>query len=390
MLGSVVLDLAIGMAFIYLLLSLIASVLQEMLASFVQARSAILQRGLHSLFSGDAVDAEKSLVERIYDHGLIRGLYQDPRKDYAAENQQAGVLAQQNHPGNPPPQEKSYQLSRWTRFRLWVQGIIGISPISQIKSASDPMLLPAYIPPRTFALALIDILNKDKANGQPLQNIRKLLVDVLNSNPENKAAQALMALATDAKGDLDKFQKNLENWFNDSMDRVSGWYKKHTQELLFVIGLAIAVFLNVNSVRVAETLWVDRDARQGMVNAATSYIQHNPAPPVTQTPDSSQPNNSLGLVKSMQSSVQAFHDVANQSLLPVGWRRSPRWYWNTVRANPPAATMRGLITLVGWLITAAALSLGAPFWFDTLSKIMTVRSSIKPQDDTQTADSKDA
>jgi hypothetical protein len=252
------------------------------------------------------------------------------------------------------------------------------------------MLLPAYIPPRTFALALIDILNKDKANGQTLQNIRKLLADVLDSNPENKAAQALMALATDAKGDLDKFQKNLENWFNDSMDRVSGWYKKHTQELLFIIGIAIAVFLNVNSVRVAETLWVDRDARQGMVNAATSYIQNNPSPPAPPTLDNSQSNNSLGLVKSMQSSVKAFHDVANQSLLPVGWRRSPRWYWHVVRANPPAAAMHGLITLVGWLITAAALSLGAPFWFDTLSKIMTVRSSIKPQDPSQTAGSKDA
>jgi len=34
----------------------------------------------------------------------------------------------------------------------------------------------------------------------------------------------------------------------------------------------------------------------------------------------------------------------------------------------------------GWLITILAVSLGAPFWFDTLSRFMNVRSSGKPPD----------
>jgi hypothetical protein len=34
---------------------------------------------------------------------------------------------------------------------------------------------------------------------------------------------------------------------------------------------------------------------------------------------------------------------------------------------------------VGWLLTAMALSLGAPFWFDTLSRIMVIRSTVKPR-----------
>ena len=57
MFGSVVLDVAIGMAFVYLLLSLIASVVQEMLAAFMQLRAANLERGLRSLFSGDSLSA---------------------------------------------------------------------------------------------------------------------------------------------------------------------------------------------------------------------------------------------------------------------------------------------------------------------------------------------
>jgi hypothetical protein len=390
MLGSVVLDLAIGMAFIYLLLSLIASVLEEMLATLAQSRSAILQRGLQSLFSGDSVDAAKSLVDSIYDHGLIRGLYQDPRKDNAVAKQQANDAKQQQQPTNLAVQVEEYTLSRWSKFRLWVQRRLGVAPSSQIKGVSDPMLLPSYIPPRTFALALVDILNKEKSNGQPLQNIRKLLLDTLNADPENKAAEALLALATDAKDDLGKFQTNLENWFNDSMDRVSGWYKKRTQKLLFVISLLIAIVFNVDSVRVAETLWVDRDARQGMVNAASDYIQHHSSPTENQTQHNGQQAKFEDLTNSMKTSVQAFHDVANQSLLPVGWKHLPGEYLQEIRDHFPLAVLRGLTMLIGWLVTAAALSLGAPFWFDTLSKFMVVRSTIKPQEQSQTEDSKSA
>jgi hypothetical protein len=71
MFGSVVLDVAIGMAFVYLLLSLIASVVQELLAAFMQVRAAN-QGGLRSLFSGDSLGSEMDLVNCIYDHGLAR------------------------------------------------------------------------------------------------------------------------------------------------------------------------------------------------------------------------------------------------------------------------------------------------------------------------------
>jgi hypothetical protein len=92
MLGSPILDVAIGMAFIYLLLSLIASALQEILASFLQARAANLQRGLRSLFSNDKFNSDTTLLGLIYDHGLVRGLYQDPDKDYLSNGQASRAL----------------------------------------------------------------------------------------------------------------------------------------------------------------------------------------------------------------------------------------------------------------------------------------------------------
>src|ERR1700748_2860428 len=80
MFGSVVLDVAIGMVFVFLLMSLIASVVQEMLATFMQLRPANLLRGLNSLFSGDSIWGE-DLVDSLYNHGLIRGLFADPKMD---------------------------------------------------------------------------------------------------------------------------------------------------------------------------------------------------------------------------------------------------------------------------------------------------------------------
>src|SRR5580698_2819668 len=81
MMNSVILDVAIGMAFLYLLLSLIASVVQEVLAAFMQLRPANLQRGLRSLLSGNSIGSGPDLVDSIYTHGLVRGLYRDPDRD---------------------------------------------------------------------------------------------------------------------------------------------------------------------------------------------------------------------------------------------------------------------------------------------------------------------
>ncbi len=38
---------------------------------------------------------------------------------------------------------------------------------------------------------------------------------------------------------------------------------------------------------------------------------------------------------------------------------------------------------LGWILTAVAISMGAPFWFDMLNKVVAVRSSVKPQDGQQ-------
>jgi hypothetical protein len=466
MLGSVVLDVAIGMAFVYLLLSLIATVVQEILAAFLQLRSANLQRGLCSLFSGDSLWMG-DLVDAIYNHGLVRGLYMDPGRDImqslldaaagakvnAADAAQAVDVAQGISAVAPGDAGASAALAaakqkaadmqaalkaandalelfkqtvkkgRWTKLgdaiRKQMRRFIGVQPERAIAGVSGTAVLPSYIPSRTFALALIDILNNGDATGNnAMKDITKSLADHHWSYQLNRGGEALYSLAIAADGDLVKFQARIEDWYNDGMDRVSGWYKRNVQRVLLYIGLILAVAFNVDTVRVARTLWTDRDVRQAMVNAAGNYVQNHPAAksdsaaPAKVSADSGAkgkgaPTDASGqpaaagdasapkplkrddLAEQLQSTVSAFNDVTDSTLLPVGWKHSIPEYWATLKTNRRESLWRCLTLLSGWILTGVAISLGAPFWFDTLNRFMVVRSTIKPQEKSQPEASKD-
>jgi hypothetical protein len=299
------------------------------------------------------------LVNSIYDHGLVRGLYSDPLKD--SNKLQSGFRKMMD------------------AVRLLARRVIGISPDKPLTIPANPLLLPSYIPSRTFAVALIDILNAKKETGaEAMSSMRKALAE-----HNNKAAQALLALAIEAKGDVGAFQANVEQWYNDAMDRVSGWYKRYTQRVLVVLGLVLAIAFNVNSVRVARTLWLDRDARQAMVDAAGNYAKEHPV-----AGTEAAPGDAGKLKERLQSDVEVFNQVTTTALLPLGWKHPWHFYEDYFRAAPKDAIFSALTLLAGWVMTALAISFGAPFWFDTLNKFMVVRSTVKPQEKSKTETAK--
>jgi len=98
------------------------------------------------------------------------------------------------------------------------------------------------------------------------------------------------------------------------------------------------------------------------------------------------------LLKQMQTSVKDFEQVMCASLLPVGWKQPWSVYFNDFRPQnlwPTLLRVLDSTKILGWLMTAFAISLGAPFWFDTLNKFMVVRSTIKPQEKSQNEATKD-
>src|SRR5262249_6107811 len=136
---------------------------------------------------------------------------------------------------------------------------------------------------------------------------------------------------------------------------VSGWYKRRTQNIIFVIGLVLTIALNADTVKVATSLVQDEALRRVVVAEAESVAR-----------DKDRPAAEVGA---------RYQDVKSLGF-PIGWQG-----W------PGARAAAGHIP--GWLMTAFAISLGAPFWFDVLNKFMVVRSTVKPREKSREEGSED-
>ena len=345
--SSAILDVAIGIAFVYLFLSLICSVVNEGIASIFSLRSKNLVAGIDSLFSGTKMADGKDLVGAIYAHGLIRGLYKEPAK---LNSQQAAELSVTTVRGQ----------------------MLSHVPVLKIVDKWFTVNLPAYIPSATFSTALIDVISPpDPSRARDLDDVRQ----AINNLPPSPTRQALMSLVADTEKDLDDFQLKVEGWFNDSMDRASGWYKKRAQNILLAIALVMTVLLNVDTIKLAQSLWTNPVARQATEQLAQQYVDANkgglkPSP---------SPANSTQALADLSSQAKQITEWTQQLPFPFGWHE-----------KPPMQPLFWLETLTGWLITTLALSLGAPFWFDTLNKFMVVRSTVKPKEKSTVEPSKDS
>ncbi len=300
MLGSTILDVAIGIVFVFLLISLLASAMREALETWLKTRASHLEAGLREVLR----DRDGTgLVKHLYNHPLVYSLYGG---DYV-----------------PNPGLKSGGLLV-TRGRN----------------------LPSYIPASSFAQALMDMAARGPDTGWA--TAQPVTLEAIRANLgliENPAVQRTLLIALDhADGDLQQLQINLEAWYNGAMDRVSGWYKRSSQVILLVVGLGMAVALNINSIHIGSMLFHDRTARELMVASARNAT-------------------GTGLMKYQDASSQ----IGDLDTL-IGWHGG---VWTELTQNGPS-------DVAGWLLTAFAVSFGAPFWFDLLNRLIVVRSTVKP------------
>ncbi len=301
MFGLDMLDVAVGVAVIYLLLSFVASALAELAESYLKFRSKDLRRGIRELLQQS--DEKSPLVQAFYEHPLVASLY----------------------PGG-------------------------------YKTGT----LPSYIPARTFALAFLDIAADPEAAAKKVTTAAGEVPVV-----GEKLKEIAERFTKSAAGDAEAARKEVEQWFDSSMDRVSGWFKRRTHRMMFAVGIVMAITLNIDSIRIIKYLNTNKAARQAIVNSAASISEN-----VEQT----------GTPKER---LQANLDELDRYGLPVGWEfldddkseYTPQWIW--------------FLRVLGWLMTAFAVSLGAPFWFDILNKIMVIRSTVKPREKSREEGSED-
>jgi hypothetical protein len=242
--------------------------------------------------------------------------------------------------------------------------------------------LPSYIPAKNFAVALMDIAARgpetDAFTSDPEGPRISLAAIRMNiENIGNAAVQRVLLTAIDsAQGDLNAAQANIEAWYDSGMDRVSGWYKRSTQWVIFVIALSVSVGLNINTITIADYLYRNDAARAAMVARAEAAARAQATAKDTAL---------------VSRNYKAARSELNTLGLPIGWANkwgAPRqdwdgtWgsfqYWNHLFGP-----------LLGWLLTAFAATMGAPFWFDILNKVMVIRSTVKPHEKSPEESSED-
>jgi hypothetical protein len=341
--GSDILEVAIGVVFLFCLLSLVATAIREFVETKLQVRAVMLERGIRELLA----DSDGDVAKRLYGHPLIsslfRGVY-DPDTQLTASR---GIVLGGD---------------KWKRLKL--------------RSS-----LPAYIPARNFAVALMDLAGAPggNADGIPL-TIERLRAGAAEL-PNARLRQAVYVAIDHARGDLEQVRLNLENWFDSGMDRVSGWYRKHTQWALLTIGFVLAIGFNVDTIHVARELMKDGASRAVIVAEAQAAVER-----------AKQANGEAAVAAAFTNCTPAPKDktCAQQKIeslpFPIGWdSQRPVWAWELKGNQWVGMAGRWL----GWLLTAIAISLGAPFWFDLLNKIMVIRSTVKPHEKSPEESSED-
>lgn len=219
---------------------------------------------------------------------------------------------------------------------------------------------PSYLSGTDFAMALLASLDTSK----PLPAFEDIQ-SAVTKLPPSAIRDSLLCHVGNAQGSLDRLRTNIAVGFDQAMDRLGGAYQRRLKGVSFLVGLLLSLGLNADSVLVSNVLWHDSAIRQETVGLASNLAVDN----VSQ-------DRSAAKLLPLLADVKATDEALRP--LPLGWSPEQHaanfdWQW-------------GLKKLFGILLTTLALTLGAPFWFDALSKLVNLRGTGRKPDRTLLSD----
>jgi hypothetical protein len=240
----------------------------------------------------------------------------------------------------------------------------------QLSSATKPKSgkkLPIWVEKGTFSSVLADILTPANSNLSIPERIALI---------ENEDLRKVLDfLWRQSNNRVDVFQQKVEAWFDDVMARAKDWFGDATKWRLFMIGLVLAGILNADTIQIYKSLSVNAALRDELVKSAETFTNNNAAVASIDTSKTFE-EAKQGFVISKDLYVQTV-----QSPLGLGW---------TDQGVIPADWWGWLIKLIGWALTGVAVTLGAPFWYDMLRKLLSLKSSTggsgSPGSSTKTTD----
>ena len=235
---------------------------------------------------------------------------------------------------------------------------------------------------KTYKSIKESIEDKNSELYKAYEGIEEEIQQVIEKLPQfvreslSTLAKRAQIKANRVEDELNQFKKEIEVWFDRSMDRASGVYKRNAKGVAFLIGSILAFAANADTLHIVGRLSKDTPLRNAITqNAGQVVLDSNCANFEPQDQLTSQPP------KIPSSKLDCIRNQVNQTLdkvtLPIG--RSPEnlqqqedegkgWKLMGLSFSP-------LRKFIGWIISGLAISMGAPFWFELLGKIMNVRNT---------------
>lgn len=341
--GFPIIDLVIGLIFIYFLLSIINNSLIELVASATRLKAFYLKLWLRETFSNVIRNGQykgQTFYNVIINHAILNN------------------LSEKNNSTN-------------------------------------------YISPSDFSTAVIEIITSDQ--HQIPDNILNIETSVRGTTIVDDSIKSIFLMyCANARQiankpgsdvtEIDSFKAQIEGWFKNAMDRVSGVFRKKTLLFTVIFATFISIGLNIDSVVLMKYLYSNPQARQQLA-ANAAKTGSNPAFAVKYKNKTNSPlaDTLLSMTYTLDSLktdyinkqadiLSAYSDI-NALSLPIGWNANEYKIFLHQNNYPDDRNARAKFVLskfIGFLITILAMCLGAPFWFGLLSQIADVRSSIKP------------
>lgn len=341
-------DTAIGMIFVYLIVAIAVTAGVELIASMLRLRSVNLVQGLLTMFGESPAAAPQGaggLRSRfagwIIGHSKVR----NPAKAVVG-----------NEAATAPPDSLTAQVLK--------------HPLINDLAVGDRVA--PRINPQLFATALVAVLNDAKNNEKPFDDVNKafanigeLVGSITNTAVKDRLTPIIAQAQATTAEEAAKAQAAVDaiaRWYDQAMSQASDWYKTRIQTVTLALATLIVVSCNIDSVRIAEALWSDGALRQSFAQQAVAAAGNPDFVKSACPPDA----DGAKALESVDCQGEALRTAIQQlNGLPVGWR-------NVNDAKVFAAAMSHI---PGWLLTIAAASLGAPFWFGVLQRAAPLRKA---------------
>jgi hypothetical protein len=255
-----------------------------------------------------------------------------------------------------------------------IRETLGKSPALKPFFDKKPGNAGSYVDPNVLGRLLVGSLRAGSSAGDAVNQVS----ESIDKMDESSLKTQLQALVRTAGNTTDNLVTVVSDWTDRSLTMLGDRYKRNLQTISFIVGLLVAISLNLNTVTLTRHLYRDKEAREAAVALSVQVTEKTGKEVfdkcMAMTSQQRRTDAACAPLAGLVETVQG----RNESLgrLPIGWPALP------AQPQPPLAwisedTWLWGNRIVGWLLTALALSLGAPFWFDLLNKLVNVRHGMR-------------